>query len=181
LHWQFAVKNSEGTALEVIRKHPEMVLKEGNFVTHRINWEDKASNIISICQTMSLGVHSVLVLDDNPVEREWIRRNLPDCIVPELPANISEWIDFLADYPYLQCCQMTSEDLKRSKQYAKIKEVEKFKKSFADLDDFLSSLNMELFIEEYHPSNMARVQQLISKTNQFNTTTRRYSQGLKIQ
>jgi FkbH-like protein len=170
-------KNDEETALKAIREHPDMVLKEDIFVDYRINWEDKVSNILSLCQSLSLGAYSVLFLDENPVERERVRRSIPECIVPELPANVSEWVDFLAAYPFLQCTQITSEDLKRNRQFAKKTKVERFRKSFENLEDFFYSLEMHIFIEEYTELNRGRIQQLIAKTNQFNTTTKRYNQG----
>ncbi|MBN2121154.1 MAG: HAD-IIIC family phosphatase [Candidatus Omnitrophica bacterium] len=170
-------KNNEENALEVIRKHPDMVLREDSFADYRINWEDKASNILSLSESLSLGTYSILFLDDNPVEREWVRRNVPGCLVPELPLNVSERVYFLAAYPFLQCQQITGEDLKRSKQYTKKIKAERFKRSFNKIEDFFFSLGMHIFIESYNDLNKGRIQQLIAKTNQFNTTTKRYQQG----
>lgn len=170
-------KNTEEVALQAIREHPEMVLREEDFAEIRINWEDKATNILSICKAVSLNPGSILFWDDSPVEREWVRRNLPECVVPEVPTDVSDWPEFLASFPYLQTVRITTEDFGRTHQYFRKRKMEEFKGSFESVDHFLEELGMQLFVERYGPHNMARVLQLLAKTNQFNLTTQRYSQS----
>ena len=80
-------KNEEATALEAIRKHPEMVVREEDLVAWRINWNDKAQNILEIVKELNLGLQSVVFIDDNPVERARVREALPEVLVPEWPED----------------------------------------------------------------------------------------------
>jgi len=169
-------KNNEAVAMKGLQEKSGMILRKKDFADWRINWIDKATNIRSLCKSLNLGPSSVMVLDDSAVEREGVRLNLPDCVVPELPENVSEWPEYLSVHPYLQCGELTREDFKRARQYTSQVGLEKMKSSFKNVDDFLASLDMKLSFERYNSSNMARIQQLIAKTNQFNTTTKRYSQ-----
>jgi FkbH-like protein len=167
-------KNTEEVVLSAFKEHEDMVLKLEDFASLRINWGDKSANIRSICQELSLGTYSVLFIDDNPVERELVKRNIPDCTVADLPANVSEWVNFLSAHPHLQVHRVTKEDFKRNAQYSQKAKVEQIKATFDNLDDFFVSMSMRIFIEPYSPINRTRVEQLIVKTNQFNTTTKRY-------
>jgi len=170
-------KNNHEVAMEGIESHSGMVLKKDDFAAFRINWDPKAANIRSICKELNLGTYSVLFLDDNPVEREMVRQEIPDCIVPELPENVSQWITFLADYPHLQTVNITQEDMKRTRQYVQARKMKESKDVFLNREDFLQDLGMRVCIEPYNKANSARILQLIAKTNQFNTTTKRYNQG----
>jgi len=171
-------KNTHEVAMDAIENHPEMVLKKDDFAAFRINWQDKGSNVASICEEVNLGPYSVMFLDDNPLEREWVKGRLPECVVPNLPADVSRWIEFLSDSPYLQAVNITDEDLKRSSQYIQRRKMNEFKASAESVDDFLRTLSMKVSIDPYAPEkNGARICQLFAKTNQFNTTTRRHSQG----
>jgi len=170
-------KNDEKLALEMIREHPEMVLREKDFVDWQINWDDKASNITALCHSLNLGPQSVMFIDDNPAERALVRQLLPECIVPDMPDDVSEWIPFLSRSPFLQSHSVTGEDLKRVESYRHLKQATHQRKAFSNVDDYLFSLGMKIWIEPYQKNNAMRVLQLISKTNQFNTTTKRYSQG----
>ena len=80
-------KNEESVALEAIRQHPEMVLREDDFVGWRINWSDKAQNIAELAAELNLGLQSVVFIDDNPVERARVREALPEVLVPEWPED----------------------------------------------------------------------------------------------
>ncbi len=167
-------KNTEEIALKTIRTHPEMILDESDFVEMRINWKDKATNIRSISQALSLRPASVMFIDDNPIEREWVRRNISECTVPELPKDPAEWVGFLSKLPCLQTVRITSEDLGRTKQYVGRKKAKDFEMTCESIDEFLSELKMCVYLEKLNEFNVSRVCQLLTKTNQFNTTTKRY-------
>lgn len=170
-------KNDPEVALEAIETHPDMVLRRGDFAALRINWQDKAENILAICRELGLGPASVMLLDDNPVERERVRRGIPECIVPELPADVSQWIPFLAESPFLQALRVTDEDLMRTRQYTQMAKMRESAAGFDDVDDFLRTLDMRVELFPYDATNKARILQLIAKTNQFNATTRRYTEA----
>ena len=172
-----ASKNTESVALEAIARHPEMVLKQNDFYAWRINWGDKASSIRSLCGEIGLGPRSVCFLDDSPNEREWVKAQLPDVCVPDLPEDPSERPQFLLNLPCLDLLEMTEEDRHRADQYQAEREIRTQRAAFGCVEDFYRNLDMVVTLCDYTPANSARVLQLISKTNQFNVTTRRYTRA----
>ncbi len=170
-------KNTKEVALDAIRRHPGMVLTEADFVTSRINWQDKADNIRSIADELSLGLGSVFVLDDSPYERDAIRAALPQAIVPDPPADIAEWPRFLVNHPYLSSLSLTEEDKARVERYRARRKAVADEANFTSREDYLRSLKMRLGFHGLAESNCQRILQLIAKTNQFNMTTRRYGEA----
>lgn len=168
-------KNDEDLALKVLNEHPEILIKETDLAAHRINWFEKYQNIIDICNDLSLGLGSVLFVDDNPIEREKVKLNLPQVNVLELPNDPALYRKSLLEHVSLGVCNFSPEDLKRSDSYIKLKEFKKIKKSFKSIDDFYKNLKVEVFVNKINDGNFSRALQLISKTNQFNTTTLRYT------
>jgi FkbH-like protein len=170
-------KNTYEVALEAIETHADMVLHKDDFAALRINWEDKGSNVLSICEEVNLGPQSVMFLDDNSLERQWVRARLPECVVPDLPEDPSRWIAFLSESPFLESAHLTDEDRKRSRQYVMRRRMADQRQSAASVDEYLHSLGMVVTVDAYDAAkNAARVLQLFAKTNQCNTTTTRYSQ-----
>ena len=167
-------KNTEETALAAFTERPEMALAEDDFVARRINWTDKASNIRSIADEMALGLGSICFIDDDPHERALVRRQLPEVFVPDLPEDPASRTGALLALPCLEVLDVTSEDLRRSQQYKSRTAVESARRNVGTLEDFYRGLEMSLSFEPIMPTNQARILQLIAKTNQFNTTTRRY-------
>tara|TARA_B100000959_G_C14951981_1_gene612258 strand:+ start:396 stop:1859 length:1464 start_codon:yes stop_codon:yes gene_type:complete len=156
--------------------HPNSILKEDDFIVKKINWNDKASNLKEILEELNLGHSSIVFIDDNPVEREYIKNIFPDISVPEFPKNIytlnSWFLNVIKDN--FSKISITKEDLKKQAQYeAKIKR-DNFSKNIS-YEDFLESLdiNIQFFIDDY--TNVERYSQLTQKTNQFNLTTKRYT------
>lgn len=170
-------KNTEEVALDAIRRHPGMVLGESDFVASRINWVDKADNIRSIADEVSLGLASVFVLDDSPYERHAIRAALPQAIVPDPPSDITEWPRFLLDHPYLSSLSLTEEDRARVERYHARRKAAADEGRFTSREDYLRSLSMRLGLQPLDDTNRQRILQLIAKTNQFNMTTRRYGEA----
>src|SRR5439155_12335873 len=166
-------KNEESTALEAIRSHPEMVLRQDDFAGWRINWEDKAQNIANLAAELNLGLQSVVFLDDNPVERARVREVLPDVLVPELPANPME---FKAALQQLRCFDtpvISSEDQTRTGMYVSERQRRAAQAHISSLDQWLESLQMEVVAEPLSETNLDRATQLFNKTNQMNLSTRR--------
>ncbi|MFN1532452.1 MULTISPECIES: HAD-IIIC family phosphatase [Vibrio harveyi group] len=168
-------KNTEQVALDAIESHPEMRLKKSDFVAHRINWAPKSQNIKELAQELNLGVQSLCFIDDNPVERAEVRRNIPGIFVPELPEDPADWYDYICHLPELYVVQVNESDKRRAELYKKRVDIQKAQANFADRNEFLASLEMDVRIEPLSESNFDRTYQLFSKTNQFNTTTTRYS------
>jgi FkbH-like protein len=168
-------KNTEHVALEALRRHPEMVLRDTDLVSWRINWQPKSFNIREIANELSLGLGSLMFIDDNPVERAEVRRNCPAVIVPEMPDDVAEWPTFLLNHPALTTIALSAEDLGRSKSYEIRRHIVAAEQNASSRDAFLQDLGMTLEVLPAGTDSMQRVSQLITKTNQFNTTTKRYS------
>jgi FkbH-like protein len=169
-----ASKNDEDLALEMMSKHPEMILRPEDIVAHRISWNEKSAGIDDMLEELSLGKASCMFIDDNPVERAKVRRNLPEVVVPDMPLDPAEFSSWLLQSPYLECIALTSSDFKRTEQYKARSVVNASRRKFTNIDDFYRDLGMVVRFEPFGQDNQTRVLQLLVKTNQFNTTTRRH-------
>lgn len=170
-------KNNPEDALAVIRRHPAMRLREEHFAAMRINWEDKASNIRALAEELNIGLDSFVFLDDNPVERSWVRQAVPEVLVPEWPVDPSEYKTTLLEISarYFHKLDITAEDRRRGEVYQAQGERQKLKTSATSLEDFYLALKMRAKIGLADAFTIPRIAQLTQKTNQFNLTTRRYT------
>jgi FkbH-like protein len=168
-------KNDPAIAESVFRDHPEMLLKRQDISAFVANWDDKAQNLKAIAAQLNIGLDSLVFVDDNPVERARIRQSLPMVAVPELPQDIAYYVRYLADAGYFEAVAFTSEDRLRTEQYVANSEREALLKVSGNLDDFLASLQMSVVFGKFTKADLVRITQLFSKTNQFNTTTKRYT------
>jgi FkbH-like protein len=168
-------KNDEAVALEPFEKHPDMLLRRGDFAAFVANWNDKASGLREIARRLNIGLDALAFVDDNPFERNIVRRELPMVVVPELPEDPAGYVRCLADSGAFEAVSFTAEDAARSGQYQANLERERAKEEVTDLQAYLESMNMELRWRPFDAQGLARVVQLINKTNQFNLTTRRYT------
>lgn len=170
-------KNEEAIARSAFREHPAMLLREADITVFVANWNDKASNIRYIAETLNIGLDSLVFVDDNPAEREQVRQVLPEVAVLELPKNPADYSRALMFSGMLESMRLTAEDLKRTEQYAMLQKGEALLKSSANYDDYLQSLEMTGNISGFDAIGRMRITQLINKTNQFNLTTRRYTEA----
>lgn len=168
-------KNDPAVAEAAFRDHPEMLLRRADIAAFVANWEDKAVNLQRIAQQLNIGIESLMFVDDNPAERARIRQSLPMVAVPELPADVAHYARCLADSGYFESVTFTADDARRAEQYSANASREAFLESSPSLDDFLGGLEMSVAFGPFQPVNLARVAQLIGKTNQFNLTARRHS------
>lgn len=166
-------KNDSLIAEAVFREHPEMILRRSDITAFVANWDDKVINLRRIAQQLNIGLDSLVFVDDNPAERERIRSALPEVAVPELPPDPSEYVRCLAEAGYFEALSFTDDDRQRVEQYAANAEREALRQDAGNLDDFLRGLDMSLVAGPVRAVDASRVVQLINKTNQFNTTTRR--------
>jgi FkbH-like protein len=171
-----ASKNDASLAISAMDALPGMLLRSKDLVSQRINWDEKWRNVESMCSELSLGLESVLFIDDNPVERERMRRNLPAVKVLDLPADPALHAKVLLECPWIEALTLTAEDYARTESYRARSRIVEARQGAANLEDFFASLGMRLHLAPLEPGNSARAAQLLAKTNQFNATTRRYSQ-----
>lgn len=169
--------NDEDLALQALRELPDMQIGPDDLVSYRIDWNPKWQNIKSLCEEFNLGHESVLFIDDNPVEREGVRRNLPGVRVLDLPPDPALYADTLAHTPWLEALEVTAEDMKRVDSYKARKKIEEIRQGAANLEDFYADLGMILHVQNISDENAARAVQLCQKTNQFNATTRRHQKS----
>ena len=171
-------KNNPDDALQAIRNHPAMRLREEHFAAMRINWEDKASNLRALAEELNIGLDSFVFVDDNPVERSWLREAAPEVYVPDWPADPSDYKDALLELAadHFVKFAITAEDLHRGEQYRQQARRAMAAKT-ASLEDFYRSLQMRATIAPAATATIPRVAQLTQKTNQFNLTTRRYTEA----
>ena len=172
-------KNNEGDVLEAWEKNPFMVLKHEHFSAVRINWNDKATNISELADELNIGLDSMVFLDDNPSEREWVKSQLPQVEVPVFPDKPYRLMLFYKELVerYFRIYNVTSEDLSKTEQYRANALRRAEQSRFADLDEYLYSLDIQIDVLPADEHNLPRIAQMTQKTNQFNLTTRRYTQA----
>ncbi|HOO32409.1 MAG TPA: HAD-IIIC family phosphatase [Thermotogota bacterium] len=171
-------KNNPDDAMEVIRKHPHMVLREEDFVSFRINWEPKPKNVAEIAAELNIGIDSLVFIDDNPVEREAVRENLPEVTVPEFPKDTANLESFTHELyrQYFYTLENTFEDRDKTKMYRDNARRSTEQASATDLESFFRGLKTEIIIWKLQPADIRRAAELTQKTNQFNLTTKRYTE-----
>lgn len=170
-------KNDEQTALEAIKKHPEMKVREQDLAGWKINWKDKAENIAALAKELNIGLQHILFLDDNPAERERVRQALPEVHVPELPSNKLEvpfFLKQLLQLPLLN--RISKEDLQRTELYKQEQARKQEAALHGSLEDWIRSLEMKITFRPLTTSHVVRAAQLLNKTNQMNLRTRRMSE-----
>jgi FkbH-like protein len=170
-------KNNDDTAREPFRRHPEMLLREEHIAVFQANWNDKATNLQAIAAELSLGIDSLVFLDDNPVERALVRRMLPDVAVPELPDDPALYARTLLAAGYFEAIAFSAEDRARAGFYQDNARRATLAKQTGDLGAYLASLEMRLTLQPFDATGRSRIAQLINKSNQFNLTTRRYTEA----
>ena len=168
-------KNDEANALLPFEQHPEMILKRSDIACFVANWDDKAANLREVARRLSIGLDALVFADDNPFERNIVRQELPMVAVPELPDDPALFPQIISDAGYFESIHVTHDDLERTHQYQANLQREQLNESTTDMEGYLNSLQMEMHWSPFKRVDLQRVVQLINKTNQFNLTTRRYT------
>ena len=168
-------KNTDEVAREPFEKHPEMLLKLDHIAVFQANWNDKATNIQAIAEELSLGLDAMVFLDDNPAERGLVRKLLPQVAVPELPEDPAYYVRTLAAGGYFEAVAIAAEDLTRAGFYQDNAKRLSLQKQVGGVDAYLASLDMTITFQPFDATGRARIVQLINKSNQYNLTTRRYT------
>lgn len=169
-------KNSESIARQGF-EHPDSVLKRHHFSCFKANWEPKHENLKAIASELNIGLDSLVFVDDNPAEREIVAAQLPMVAVPNVGNDVTRFIPVLEDGRYFEPARLSREDLNRAQQYEENGQRDSLQSRFQNYDEYLESLEMSAEIAAFKPVYLDRITQLINKTNQFNLTTRRYTQA----
>ena len=168
-------KNEEEDVVAVFRLRKEMPLQREHFVGWRVNWNPKSQNLRSLAKELNLGLDSFIFVDDNPVECAEVRAHCPEVLTVQLPeTDIASFLRHMWAFDHVK---VTDEDRQRTEMYRQNALRQQFQSKASSLIDFLASLELEIVIEEMKPAQLARTAQLTQRTNQFNFSTRRRSEG----
>ncbi len=172
-----ASKNDEEVVREVFDRHPDMLIRWDDLSAVRINWRPKSDNIREIAEELNIGRDSLVLFDDNPVERAEVRANLPEVHVIEVPSDPLRYEEALISTYAFDSVRLSAEDTARARLYSEERQRRTFRRKVQSVEEFLQSLDMVAEVERVGPATLARAAQLVAKTNQFNLTTRRHSQA----
>lgn len=181
LHKQLGVlltvnsKNDESNALSGFER-PDSVLKRDDFVSFKANWNPKSMNLAETANEMTLLPESFVFVDDNPAERAIIEDQIPGVAIPQID-GVEHYIQTIDKSGFFEVTALSQDDLKRNEMYQENAKRTKLLASFANYEDYLKSLEMKGEIQSFIPMYMSRIAQLTNKSNQFNLTTKRYSQS----
>jgi len=171
-------KNNEEDVVKAWNENPFLLIKKEQLAAWRINWNNKADNIAELAQDLNIGLDSMVFIDDNPSERELVKQMLPMIETIEFPKQPYMLYEFFKKIctDYFQIYKLTNEDKIKLEQYKANAERTLLQKSFTSFDDYLKSLEIVLNIQELNSMNLSRIAQMTQKTNQFNLTTKRYTE-----
>ena len=172
-----ASKNNAEDVRSAMASHPFMVLKETDFAIQKINWRDKAETIAEIAEELSISVSDIVFLDDNPAECERVKSAYPDIQVIQVSQKPFEVPNSINKIDRLETVRLTKEDRLKSQQYVQQQQRINIKKEALDLNDFLKKLEMTVEISQVNEFSLPRAAQLTQKTNQYNLTTKRYTEA----
>lgn len=170
-------KNEDAAARSPFREHADMLLREDHIAVFQANWIDKATNLATIADALTLGRDALVFLDDNPAERMQVRREHPEIAVPELPDDAAWYARALNAAGYFEAVAFSEDDRNRSGFYKENARRLQLQGSAGSLDDYHASLQMTATLQPFDAMGRARIAQLVNKSNQFNLTTRRYTEA----
>lgn len=170
-------RNNPEDVDEVFAKNPHMILKKEHFAAIKINWNDKAQNLLEIANELNIGVDSLVFFDDDPVNRELVKSRLPDVLVPHFTISPEEYIRKLFSLNIFSQFWLTDEDKDKGKMYAAELKRKNVMSSAKSPEEYMAQLGIVMQIDFNNAEQTERLAQLTTKTNQFNLTTRRYAEN----
>ncbi len=169
-------KNNSADVNDVLQNHPDMVLKESQIVVHKVNWNDKTSNLRAIAEELNVGLDSIIFLDDSSFECEAVRKQLPMVKTVQVPATLSDYPNVVSEIKSLFLAGSITTDSKgKTEQYRQRAGGENLKAQFKTQEEYLASLELKVELTRNAQNSVDRISELSLKSNQFNLTTRRYS------
>jgi FkbH-like protein len=170
-------RNNPEDVWECILNHPHMVLSKKHFAAAQINWDDKVTNMRRLAEELNIGLESFVFVDDDSYNREMVREALPMVQVIDLPLDPAEYVNVLLNEAHFDVLTITDEDAKRGEYYLQEKDRTVFAQRYENIEDYLRSLDIQVTVNFVDNYSLSRVSQLTMRTNQFNMTTRRYSES----
>jgi FkbH-like protein len=172
-----ASKNNEAEVWQVFDQHGDMILKRDDIVAWKINWQEKAHNIRELASELDLGLDSFVFWDDNPIERDKMRHNLPEVLTVDVNQNVFEWPRQLAGLDCFAKFSVTSDDIKKTEQYHNRARFVRDKTKVLDEIAYLKSIKLQPLAQGINPDSISRAAQLCAKTNQYNLRSVRHNQA----
>ena len=169
-------KNNPADVDDVFTNRKEMVLQPEDFVARRIGWDDKVNGLSGIAAELNIGLDSLAFLDDSPVECDQVRRLLPEVTVIELDRPPDSDYQPLEAHPLFERLTLTDDDRRRNDMYRQQAERRLVETQATSLEEYLATLGVQVEIRPVAAADIPRAAQLTQKTNQFNVSTRRYSE-----
>lgn len=157
--------------------HPEGVLRKDDFIIIKANWNPKSQNLQEIANELNIGIDSLVFVDDNPAEREIVNQEFPEVCTPNIGSMPEKYLKILDKSGFFECICLSKEDFEKNEMYKQNIQRSNLEKTFADYNEYLKSLEMKAEIKSFVPMYMQRIAQLTNKSNQFNLTTKRYTQA----
>lgn len=171
-------KNNPDDVMDILKNHPDMVLKEQNFSVMKLNWDNKVSSLQQIAEELNIGLDSIVYVDDSDFEINYIRQNLPDVVTVQVPSKLSGYPGVMRRIiPLFFNISGSAEDLNKTEIYRQQFRRKDEIKNFESVEDYLKSLDLKVRFFINDKTQIPRIAQLTQKTNQFNLTTKRYTEG----
>lgn len=170
-------KNNEQDVWDLLDNHPHCLIKREHLAAWRVNWLDKASNLKELARSLNLGLDSFVFVDDNPAECGLVRDLLPEVTVLQVPEKIYTYPRLLEQHGLFDTLTLSSEDRQRSRMYREDIERKSEQAHYETVEQYLASLAIAVTVHRATDREIPRVAQLTQKTNQFNLTTRRYTEA----
>jgi FkbH-like protein len=169
-------KNNFEDVQEVFQKRDDMILKLEYFASIRVNWNDKAKNCYEIAKEINVGIDSLVFWDDNPAERMLVHQAIEEVCVIDPPEDISNWAMYVKNMSYFDSLHLGTEDMQRGKMYAENRQRQDAQVAAPDLHSYYHSLSLKVECLEGTEEQLPRIVSLLGRTNQFNLTTKRYTE-----
>jgi len=170
-------KNNEADIEELFKCRTDFPLERQHFVASKVNWRRKSENLKALARELNVGLDSFIFLDDSPMECAEVEANCPGVLALRLPDDPHQIPMFLEHAWVFDHLKITEEDKKRARSYRENQEREQLRAHCVSMAEFLEGLNLNITIEPAQPAQLTRISQLTQRTNQFNFTTRRYSEN----
>jgi len=171
-------KNNASDVDRVLHEHPHILMQDDDIVIKKVDWNDKASNLKAISEELNIGLDSMVFIDDSPFEVNLIRERLPEVLTLQVPKKIHEYPILIREVMGLFFgLARTDEDLNKSRIYRQQEQRKSAQLNFNDIDDYLASLGLVVSVRIDEQAVASRLAQLSQKTNQFNLTTKRYTEA----
>jgi FkbH-like protein len=171
-----ASKNNADEVDQVFETHPHMVLRKEHFVCFQVHWKSKVESLREIARHTNIGLDHIVFVDDNPVECEAVSQNIPDVHLIRLPAQPEMFVDALMREGLFDAISYSAEDSRRAEFYHQRQQAELIRSEVTSVEEFYRNLQMKVTFSAVDAVQVHRAAQLTQKTNQFNATTRRYTE-----